>query len=107
MKISPAQKSTHFSVFAFQSLLLNSNTAIIRDLHTYGQTARIEQGLPLLNSLSVQHKGLGKKLIKKAEKITGKEFGLAKIAVIAGVGTRNYYRKLGYRLKNTYMVKRL
>jgi len=28
-----------------------------------------------------------------------------KIAVIAGMGAREYYRKLGYKLKNTYMVK--
>ena len=47
---------------------------------------------PLNNSaISPQHKGLGKKLIKEAEKIANKEFGLKKIAVISGVGVRNYY----------------
>ena len=29
------------------------------------------------------------------------------MAVISGVGTRHYYRKLGYELENTYMVKNL
>lgn len=27
--------------------------------------------------------------------------------VLAGVGTRNYYRKIGYELEGPYMVKRL
>jgi elongator complex protein 3 len=55
----------------------------------------------------VQHKGLGRKLILEAEKIAFKEFDLKKMAVISGVGVRDYYRKLGYRLKDTYMIKQL
>jgi elongator complex protein 3 len=50
---------------------------------------------------------LGRKLIKEAEKITGREFNLKKISVIAGIGARDYFRKLGYKLKNTYMVKNI
>ena len=42
-----------------------------------------------------QHLGYGKRLIQKAESISS-EKGFSKIAVIAGVGVRNYYRKLGY-----------
>jgi len=45
--------------------------------------------------------------MKKAEQITKSEFGLDKLSVIAGVGVRGYYRKLGYRLHNTYMIKKL
>ena len=33
--------------------------------------------------------------------------GSSKIAVISGVGTRQYYRKLGYRLDGPYMSKSL
>eukprot|EP00954_Amorphochlora_amoebiformis_P014173 1110218-Amorphochlora_amoeboformis.AAC.1 len=33
--------------------------------------------------------------------------GYGKIAVIAGIGTRRYYQKLGYRLEGTYMVKHM
>jgi elongator complex protein 3 len=77
------------------------NAAIIREVHTYGQL------VPILGKqkIAAQHKGLGKKLIKEAEKITKKEFGLGEIAVISGVGVRDYYRKLGYVLKDGYMVK--
>ncbi|TSD01925.1 MAG: elongator complex protein 3 [Parcubacteria group bacterium Athens0714_25] len=53
------------------------------------------------------HIGLGKKLIQEAEKIARKEFGAKKIAIISGIGVRGYYRKQGYRLQNTYMVKNL
>ena len=48
-----------------------------------------------------------KKLIAEAEKISQKEFGFKKISVISGIGVREYYRKLGYRLQNTYMAKKI
>ncbi len=75
--------------------------AYIRELHTYGQLVKIG----MQEKESSQHKGLGKKLIVMAEKIT-KEKGISKVAVISGVGVRDYYRHIGYRLENTYMVKR-
>ncbi len=77
-------------------------SGIIREVHTYGKQLAIKK-----RGLSPQHKGLGKKMIKEAEKITKKEFNLKKIAVISAVGTRNYYRKLGYRKKETYLFKSL
>lgn len=78
------------------------NSALIREVHTYGQLVPLSK-----QKLAPQHRGLGKKLIKETEKITKKEFGLKKIAVISGVGVRAYYRKLGYRLEETYMIKKL
>ena len=79
------------------------NSAIIREIHTYGNLAQISQH----STSSPQHIGLGKKLIQEAEKIVKKEFGLKKITVISGVGVRDYYRKLDYRQKDTYMLKDL
>ena len=46
-------------------------------------------------------------LMEEAERIAREEHGSNKLAVISGVGTRHYYRKLGYELENTYMVKYL
>ncbi|MDO9230920.1 MAG: tRNA uridine(34) 5-carboxymethylaminomethyl modification radical SAM/GNAT enzyme Elp3 [bacterium] len=79
------------------------NSAIIREVHTYGKMNQINQK----DNISPQHIGLGKKLILEAEKITKKEFGLDRIVVISGVGVRGYYRKLGYKLKDSYMVKKI
>jgi len=72
--------------------------ALVRELHVYGEL------VPVGGNKKVQHAGLGKMLMKEAEKIAQKN-GYKKMAVIAGVGARGYYRKLGYRLENSYMVK--
>lgn len=92
------------------------NTALIRELHTYGPVTpcKENQGLytsdegaiggPKISNLLMrssaeldisQHKGYGKKLLQKAEEIAFNN-GYKKIAVIAGIGVRNYYRKQGY-----------
>lgn len=78
------------------------NAAIIREVHTYGQMEKIDT-----KGGKAQHLGLGKKLIIEAEKIVKKEFSLSKIAVISGIGAKNYYRKSGYKLKDTYLLKNL
>ena len=80
--------------------------AFIRELHTYGQLVSINNEQLTINKKDVQHTGLGKKLMIEAEKITRKN-KFKKLAVIAGVGVRGYYRKLGYRKEGTYMVKGL
>jgi elongator complex protein 3 len=74
----------------------------IRELHTYGQLVKIGKK----DKKSTQHQGLGKGLIKEAEKIVKKN-KISKIAVISGVGVRDYYKKLGYKLENTYMAKKV
>lgn len=51
--------------------------------------------------------GYGTLLMEEAERIAKEEHGSTRIAVISGVGTRNYYRKLGYELDGPYMVKEL
>ena len=74
--------------------------ALIRELHTYGHLVRLAKK----SKLAAQHKGLGKKLMKQAEQIVKKE-KFKHIAVISGIGVREYYKTLGYRLKSTYMIK--
>jgi elongator complex protein 3 len=80
---------------------IDRNTALIRELHVYGTS------LPLGNrsAKGVQHTGIGKKLMEKAEALAEEE-GMKRIAVISALGTRDYYRKLlGYRLKGAYMCR--
>ncbi len=83
------------------------NAALIREIQTFGSQLPLEAGRGPSSTSSPQHKGMGKKLVKQAEKIAKQEFGFAKMAVISGIGARKYYRKLGYRLQGTYMVKTL
>lgn len=75
------------------------DAAIIRELHVYGQLVPVSE-----DTQQVQHHGFGKKLMLEAERIA-KAAGFKKIAVIAGVGVRKYYEKLGYQLVEEYMVK--
>ncbi len=77
------------------------NSAIIRELHVYGKSLNIGE-----KGVLGQHTGIGKKLMKEAEKIA-KNKGYKKMAVISGVGVRDYYRKLGYSLSGYYMIKKL
>ena len=76
--------------------------AIIRELHTYGSQVPISEK----DELATQHMGFGKRLVAEAEKIAVQN-GYKKIAVIAGIGVREYYKKLGYKLDGTYMIKKL
>ncbi len=75
--------------------------AIIRELHTYGPHVPIHEQ----RQEAVQHLGFGQRLIAEAERLAREEFGKTQMAVIAGVGVRGYYRRLGYQLRDTYMVK--
>jgi elongator complex protein 3 len=79
-----------------------ANAAIIREVHIYGQS--LEVGLE--EDGAAQHIGLGERLMSKAEQLA-KEDGFQRIAVIAALGTRGYYRRFGYELGETYMVKEL
>lgn len=79
---------------------INTETALIRELHVYGDLAGLgEKG-------NVQHKGYGKELLKKAEDIAVKD-GKKKMVIISGVGVREYYRKFGYEKEGPYMVKNI
>jgi len=100
------ENKTRAKLYSLLRLRITSeNKALIREIHTYGRQLPIAESADFY--FSPQHKGLGKKLIGQAEEIAKKEFKLNKIAVISGVGAREYYRKLGYKLQKTYMIKNL
>jgi elongator complex protein 3 len=74
--------------------------AIIREVHVYGQSLEVgekKQG-------SAQHSGLGTALIERAEELA-KDLGYKQLAVIAAVGTRQYYLKRGFKRGELYLVK--
>ena len=89
-------------LFGLLRLRLHHKNAIIREVHVYGQSLNLGEKIKDV----AQHQGLGKWLIEEAEKIT-KENKISKLSIISGIGVREYYRKLGYKLEDTYMVKEL
>lgn len=79
-----------------------SNSALIRELHVYGWMK--PQGK---RTGSVQHRGFGQKLVRIAE-VIAKMHNFNKVAIISGVGVREYYqKKLGYNLEDGYMTREL
>ncbi|XP_065537987.1 elongator complex protein 3 isoform X1 [Lathamus discolor] len=82
---------------------LKGGVSIVRELHVYGSVVPVSSRDPS----KFQHQGFGMLLMEEAERIAKEEHGSWKIAVISGVGTRNYYRKIGYELEGPYMVKKL
>ena len=95
-----------------------TDCALIRELHTYGKVVPCKENQkfyfnsPILFGFTSQeskpqHKGLGKKLLIRAEQIALAN-GYKKIAVIAGVGVRDYYRTQGYTINSNigcYQIK--
>lgn len=82
---------------------LKGGVSIVRELHVYGSVVPVSSRDPN----KFQHQGFGMLLMEEAERIAREEHGSHKIAVISGVGTRNYYRKIGYELEGPYMTKLL
>jgi len=78
------------------------NHALIRELHVYGVMTPHDSS----KTTRTQHHGFGKRMLKKAEHIAYMN-GIRKMAIISGVGVREYYKKRNYTLNNNFMVKDL
>ncbi|MCT4592519.1 MAG: tRNA uridine(34) 5-carboxymethylaminomethyl modification radical SAM/GNAT enzyme Elp3 [Candidatus Gracilibacteria bacterium] len=78
------------------------DSGIIRELHTYGAVVPVGQK----ENKKAQHIGLGTKLIEEAEKIT-KSHNINKLAVISGIGVKNFWRKREYLDQKYYLIKSL
>ena len=79
---------------------LKGKTAMIRELHVYGRVKQVGFKDPS----GAQHFGVGKSLLTIAENICSK-YGYEQVAIISGIGVRDYYRKRGYELSGSYMMK--
>jgi elongator complex protein 3 len=82
---------------------ISQDTCIVREIHVYGKSLKLGEK----EDDEIQHSGLGKNLMKEAERISKEEFDAKRILVISAVGTREYYQKLGYSLYGPYMSKAL
>ncbi len=76
--------------------------ALIREIHVYG--AQIEVGEE--GETGSQHRGLGRQLLHRAA-AQARGAGFTRWAVISSVGTREYYRRLGFEDGGLYQVAEL
>lgn len=115
LRLSENSGKTNTGKIIFPELV---DCAMIRELHTYGKVQPCKQNQYYYknnnilfedNKNKVQHNGYGKKLLARAEEIALSN-GYKKIAVIAGVGVREYYRYHGYTIdseEGCYQIKML
>ncbi len=82
---------------------VTEGSTIVRELHVYGRSLQLGRR----DRDGIQHAGLGRRLMGEAERISREEMDAKKILVISAVGTREYYRRLGYALEGPYMAKGL
>jgi len=83
---------------------IDKRTGIVRLLHVFGKLVSVGNES---KSNSWQHAGIGKEMLRRGEKIVEEEYDANKISILAGIGAREYYRKLDYKLKSPYMVKKI
>ena len=75
-------------------------SAMIREVHVYGAAVALGEK----DERKAQHAGLGRRLIGRAEALA-REAGFSSLAVISSVGTREYYRRLGFQDGRLYQRK--
>lgn len=70
-----------------------AGSAMIREVHVYGAVAGWQPAAG--GERPTQHRGLGRRLVEEAAAIAAAA-GFRDLAVISAVGTRDYYRSLGF-----------
>jgi elongator complex protein 3 len=91
-----------FSSYDFEYIGVSVETALIRELHVYGQVSKIGE----TNHDKTQHTWLWKQLLDTAQKIAF-AYWYTYLSVISGVGVKWYYARLWFERKGTYMTKKL
>ena len=82
-------------------LPIAAGEAMIREVHVYGMAAQVGEA-----GDAAQHHGLGRALVERACELA-REAGYARINVISAVGTREYYRHLGFTDHGLYQQREL
>jgi len=91
------------TLFGLLRLRINEKKAVVRELHIFGPEVSLGGRL----ERAAQHRGLGERLLREAERIARGEFKADSLLVLSGVGAREYYRSLGYGLEGAYMTREL
>ncbi len=80
---------------------LGCGRAMIREVHVYGKVSKLHEA-----DEGAQHIGFGKRLVERACALA-KEHGCVRIHVISALGTKKYYRSLGFTDHGLYQSKLL
>ncbi len=78
-------------------------SAVVRELHVYGQLVPVGKHSPS----DWQHKGYGKVLLDEAERLARQDYDLKKLLIISALGTKRYYMRFGYSRDGVYVSKTL
>lgn len=81
---------------------LQAGEAMIREVHVYGRVEKLQHA----GINNAQHRGLGTQLVNRACELAS-QAGYQRINVISAVGTRGYYRKLGFYDNGLYQQRKL
>ncbi len=76
--------------------------SIVRELRVCGPVVPVGKR----DKGAQQHRGCGKRLLEKAEQLS-REHSCEKIVVTSALGTKGYYKRLGYRYDGVYVSKKL
>jgi elongator complex protein 3 len=78
-----------------------AGSAMIREVHVYGASVELGQS----SGPDAQHRGLGSRLVEEAAR-RARSAGFDDLAVISAVGTRRWYRRLGFEDGPLYQHRR-
>jgi elongator complex protein 3 len=81
-----------------------TKSMLIRELHVFGPMVQVGKKA---KESQWQHRGWGERLINESERISEEDLDAKKMIVLAGIGTRDYYKRFGYKREGPYMVKKI
>jgi elongator complex protein 3 len=93
------------SEFAHRSELNDGRSLIVREIKVVGEMVPKDSKPNRITQ--IQHRGYGKLLMEKAEKISSEDFDGKKLAVISGLGARDWFYGMGYKIDGVYVSKTL
>ena len=91
------------SATATRPEIIPETTAIIRELRVFGPLVPVGKH----QSKAWQHKGYGSVLLSEAERAAKEEYNRTKMVITSALGTKEYYKRLGYGYDGPYVSKRL
>lgn len=93
------------SEYAHRPELNDGKTMIVREIKVVGEL--VPRNIKPNRYSQIQHRGYGKLLMENAEKMSFEEFDAKKLAVISGIGARDWFYEMDYKLDGVYVSKPL